>query len=211
MANNFTNSDIVQRIYLTLPSRFDKTDQTDLYHMFYGIADALRFNSEYIDELYAQTNLVSATGAYVDDYIGGLTKIGRKEDEADEDYKARYWNQTFKYNCTKAGLSAISIDLMGKEPYQMYTDKVNGAFWDSEYYYDDEPFYSIYGSEDDEPFTGYIEFGREPDAERLNDLCDVIEKCRASGVTIYIVYPSYNDLTSLSFSDGTFERSELVA
>lgn len=194
-ANNYDISKIVERIMLVLPSKFNKESTTNLYAFWSGIAEALQLNTNLVDELFRQTNLVTASGEYVDEYISDLAAVGRKSGESDEAYKTRYLNNTFVYNCTKKGIERVVYDLTGENPYLMYGVSKRGAFTDSKYYYDDPTFRATYASDGVTTFTGYIRFLEKPfkgdpqQSEKFDELCKTINAVRASGVKIYIVYP----------------------
>jgi hypothetical protein len=207
--NGFSLSDIVTRVMLVLPSRFSREDGTDVVNFFTGIAAALKINSEQVDELFRQTNLVSASGEYVDEYIVDLIDYGRKEDESDEDYKTRYKRIAFRYNSTRQGLAYVSLDLLGTEPYGMYNGTARGAYFNSGYFLDDDFFLSTYGDEGEEMFVGYIEFGRKPNEDVFDELCKTIAAAKAAGIRVYLKYPLGNDLVA-SLLDGILERAILV-
>lgn len=207
--NNFPVSGIVERIYLALPTKFSREDTTNLYAFMYGVASALKINSDLIDEFFKQTNLASASGEYVDEYIEDLIGLTRKDEETDEEYKLRYNNYTFKYNCSKSGLEAIVIDLMGTTPYGMYMSVARGAYTDAKFYYDDVGYRSLYGSDQESPFVAYIRFGYKPNKLIVEEMCRAISACRAYGVKIYLQYPPETPLnvdTNGEFTEGTSER-----
>jgi len=74
---NFTLQDITKRIMLSLPSRFTRDEQSNVYKFFESIADVFKIDTDKIDELITQTNLETASGAYLDQYISGLAGFGR--------------------------------------------------------------------------------------------------------------------------------------
>jgi len=74
---NFTLQDITKRIMLSLPSRFTRDEQSNVYKLFESIADVFKIDTDKIDELILQTNLETASGAYLDQYISGLAGFGR--------------------------------------------------------------------------------------------------------------------------------------
>jgi len=74
---NFTLQDITKRIMLSLPSRFIRDEQSNVYKFFESIADVFKIDTDKIDELILQTNLETASGAYLDQYISGLAGFGR--------------------------------------------------------------------------------------------------------------------------------------
>jgi hypothetical protein len=74
---NYTLSDITKRIMLTLPARFTREEQSNVYKFFDSIADVFKLDTDKIDELITQTNLETASGAYLDQYISGLAGFGR--------------------------------------------------------------------------------------------------------------------------------------
>ena len=207
--NNFAASGIVERILVTLPSKFSKENTTNLYKFLTGLAEAFKINSDMVDELVRQTNLTSASGEYVDEYIEDLISLGRKDGESDEDYKARYKNLTFKYNCSKNGIESIVIDLMGKKPVNMYPLVKRGAYLNAKFYYNDSELRSVYGSDLSNPYKAYIEFARKPNKLIFDDMCRYIDASRACGVKVYLYYPQYNDLNvdeDSEFLEGSFER-----
>lgn len=190
--NNFSVADIVDRIFLVLPDKFVKDENSNIYSFFDGVAEALNLTTNQLDELYRQTNLVSSSGSYVDDYITDLTNIGRKFGETDANYKQRYYNNVFKYNCTRNGIKAIVIDLTGSEPFAMYESGKRGAYTDARQYYNDDSFISTYGNDSPDAFVAYIQFSTKPfasDAAKFNELCKTISSCAASGVRVYLYYP----------------------
>jgi hypothetical protein len=74
---NFTLQDITKRIMLSLPSRFTREEQSNVYKFFESIADVFKIDADKIDELILQTNLETASGTYLDQYISGLAGFGR--------------------------------------------------------------------------------------------------------------------------------------
>ena len=212
MISSFSVSDILNRIYLVLPSKFSRETGTELYALLYGLGEALKINTDQIDELVIDTNLATATGAYLDAYITDLIDLGRKEGESDDDYRNRFYYNTFVYNCSKDGIKAISINVVGNEPYGMFTDSRRGAYLDSRYYYDDDMYMSEYGDSDSSAFIAYIEFGRKPRAEIFDELCKTIAATKAAGIKIYLKYPVDNDLEvdPDELDEGSFERTVLA-
>lgn len=77
MRKFFTLEDITERIMLTLPVRFTREQSSNIYKFFESLADSFQIDADKIDELIAQTNLSSASGEYLDQYIQGLIGIGR--------------------------------------------------------------------------------------------------------------------------------------
>lgn len=74
---NFSLSDITKRIMLTLPSRFSREDSSNVYKFFETISDTFKLNLDKIDEVITQSNLDTASGEYLDQYISGLAGFGR--------------------------------------------------------------------------------------------------------------------------------------
>jgi hypothetical protein len=77
MRKYFTLADITKRILLALPVRFTKEESSNVYKFFESMADSFYIDTEKIDELIAQTNISSASGDYLDEYIQGLAGFGR--------------------------------------------------------------------------------------------------------------------------------------
>src|SRR5574343_312804 len=116
MINDLSISQIVDRIYVHLPTMFGKRDESSiLYNVINGIASIFQVNSNQIDLLYLNTSL-AASGEYLDNYINALSNIGRKSGESDEDYRERYLRYTFQYNGTRSGLTLIVEDVMNETP-----------------------------------------------------------------------------------------------
>lgn len=281
--NSYALSDLVTRIQLTLPSKFDTTDtNTDIYAFWQGICSMLKLDTDLLDELFRQTNLTSASGLYVDQYITSLTKLSRLTlytissgsvvgnttlgvsgtvynpstapiygispgqqiylagngimdsytvstgyvagtnpitlstpltanasgyiyiMESDASYKNRYYNDVFIYNCTKAGINQIVIDLTGSAPFAMYATAKRGAYMSGAvgdnidlnnpgYYYDDPSFFATYGDPSPKAFTAYVQFSARPFGSATDPnfiyLCKTIDSIRAQGITVYLYYP----------------------
>lgn len=62
---------------LTLPVRFTQEESSNVYKFFETLSHSFQIDADKIDELIAQTNLTTATGAYLDQYIQGLAGFGR--------------------------------------------------------------------------------------------------------------------------------------
>ena len=62
---------------LTLPVRFTQEESSNVYKFFETLSHSFQIDTDKIDELIAQTNLTTATGAYLDEYIQGLVGFGR--------------------------------------------------------------------------------------------------------------------------------------
>lgn len=211
---NFSLSQITDRIMLTLPAKFSRETTSNVYKFFQALGDAFILNSLQVDELFKQTSLTAASGDYVDDYIGGLSGLGRypsgtvylDNDETDANYKLRYKRTIFRYNTTKNGLKQIVIDMVGNEPEDMYTGNKRGAYANGRYYYNSGSM-AVWGSGTNNPFVGYIEFSRKPNYWIINELRKTINLCRGYGIKIYLKYPQDDDL-DIVFVDGEFERTE---
>lgn len=222
---NFTLQELTKRIMINLPSRFTREEGSNVYKFFETIAEAFSIDTNKIDELITQTNLDTASGDYLDEYISGLAGFGRlnfrfqdglstedefeiiSEDgdnlylptfssgeiETDQEYKDRYTDVIYRYNCSKEGIRQIVIDFAYMYPSDMYVGSRRGAFASSELkhaknFFSDS-FNSIYGNGEPTSFRGYIEFLEKPPAEIIQVLCDHIEAAKAYGVKIYLKYP----------------------
>lgn len=212
---NLSLSDIISRIYVVLPTKFSRETTTELYAMIYGIGNVLKINSDQVDQLIAQTNLTTASGTYVDDYISDLSQIGRRRSlidgssETDANYKQRFFKNVYEYNSTHDGLQSVVFDLMGTNPYNMYVSTRRGLYLNARGYCNDAPFTSIYGDSNPSPYIAYIEFARKPNEYIVEDICKTVAACKASGIRIYLKYPVGNPLEVTDFS-GTYEETILV-
>lgn len=183
---NLSLEEIVERIVLTLPSKFIVGTDSTLYKFLKGIGQLFLIPSNQIDDLFDRTSL-TATGQYLDDYISDLINIGRKENETDEDYVDRYYSYIFKYNCTKDGMKEIVYDVVGYYPSAL-VDKQRGMFWNAKFYWNDSE--SIWAKTIGTPFVGYIILNQTPTDEQINELCKLIDENKAAGVQIFLKIPS---------------------
>jgi hypothetical protein len=203
---NFQISDIVDRIYMTLPTKFTRDASSNLYAFLSGLSSALQLNDSQIDELYRQTNLITASGEYLDDYVVGLSNIGRKYGESDDDYRNRYLSYTYKYGNSKQGIQNVVVDIVGNSPMAMYVGRKRGAYFNGRKYLNSNNATCIAGASSSQAYTGYIQFSRKPNKYVLQELIETIEAAKAFGVQIYLVYPATNNLiidTSSEMSSNT--------
>jgi hypothetical protein len=216
--NNFSLYDLTRRIIINLPSKFDAEEGTNVYKFFEAIANGFQLTSNKIDELAMQTNLVTATGVYVDDYINGLAAMGRytsgivypDSNEADQQYKDRYKSTIYKHNSTKTGLQQIFIDFFESTPRYMYTGARNGAFGDAGYFYDSGNL-ALWGADTYKPYTGYIELYRKPNEWVIEQLLVSLRKAQGFGIDLFIVFPDESDEIeelTLDFTEGELELME---
>jgi hypothetical protein len=84
MRKYYTLADITERITLALPVRFTKEQSSNVYKFFESLSDSFKIDTDKIDELIAQTNLSSASGDYLDQYISGLIGVGRLKDSVQD-------------------------------------------------------------------------------------------------------------------------------
>ena len=101
-----------------------------------------------------------------------------------KDIRAYYIN-----NCSSDGIASIVLDLYGQNPDGMVSAKTRGAFLDSEYYYDDAKYMSFYGMDGLE-YQGYVILNTKPSDTVIDRLCSTINAVKASGIYVYIVFPS---------------------
>ena len=183
---NLSIEDIVERIVITLPSKFTRDTESILYKFLKGVAQIFQISSNQLDDLFERTSL-AATDTYLDKYINDLTNIGRKNDEEDEDYVERYYKYVFTYNTTKSGIKQIVFDVLGYYPTAL-VDKQRAMFWNAKFYWNDED--SIWGKESGEPFVGYVVLNQTPTNEQIDELCKIINDNKAAGVQIFLKIPS---------------------
>lgn len=212
--NNFSLADLTERIMLVLPARFSRETSAYVYKFFEAICNGYILNTTSADELFRQTSLAGATGEYVDMYVNQISGLGRyregnvytDDDETDAQLISRYKNTIYTYNSTRDGLSQVVIDFIGNPPYQMYTANKRGAYAAGRYYFNNGH-QSTYGNEDSTPFTGYIEFSREPNEWLKEELRITLNKCRGYGINIYLKWPTTDDL-DIDLDEGSYERTE---
>lgn len=146
-------------------------------------------NMSYIDELWRQTNLGSASGEFVDKYISGLMNYGRKG-RSDEEYKDIYDRILYTHNSTSGGIAESFKTVTGNYPLLMYEASRRGAYYDSNFYWDDDFALTVYGSDSASAFVGIIELSRKPDDNLIDELCTLLDKAKAAGVLIYLKWPA---------------------
>jgi hypothetical protein len=196
---NWDGDTIADRISLTLPARVAKKQASKVWKLLRSMAEIFKVNVDGIDELFLQTNLVTASGDFLDDYIYDLTKIKRELNESDDDYRDRFYRNVWVYNNTKNGMREITFDVMGHYPVAL-VDKSRGGFYDSLYYYNDLEGGSHYNG-GTEPYVGYIILESRPSSAQLDELCTLINKYKALGVKIYIKYKKYDVYTGYSYEE----------
>lgn len=196
---------IASRINLTLPANVNKDETKNIFKMIRSLAEVFGINTDGIDELFLQTNLHTATGQFLDDYINDLSDIGRKVGESDDTYRSRFYKNVFVYNGTRDGMKQIVYDVLGDYPVAL-NDKSRGAFYDSGEYYNSGDGGALYGGTDGQPYVGYIILPYRPTALQLEEICALVNIHKALGLVIYIKWRRYTDLSGYTYK----EIAELV-
>ena len=210
---------------ISLPSRFTREEETNVYKFFETIAESFSIDTDKIDELITQTNLNTASGEYLDRYISGLAGFGRLnmryqdglstedefeiiaedgdnlylptlssgEIETDQEYRDRYTDVLYTYNCSKSGIRQIIIDFAYMYPSDMYAGSRRGSYISTKdihaKQFFSDPSKSIYGNGATTAFIGYIELLQRPQSEIIEILCSHIERAKGYGIKLYIKYP----------------------
>lgn len=190
----FTGDQIADRINLVLPAKFSRDHASNIWKMLRSLAEVFKINTDGIDELFQQTNISTASGSFLDDYINDLSNIARKVDETDEDYRLRYFRNVFVYSGTKDGMKNIVFDILGYNPLALVS-KERGARFDAHYYFNDTAGMSTYGDPNGTAFVGYIYLTSRPSAALLDELCTVINQHKVQGVRIYLKFKNYANFT----------------
>lgn len=190
---NLSLADIVDRIIVTLPGKFTRSEDSELYKFMQGIAKIFEVSSNQVDDLFDRT-AIACTGQYLDTYVTDLINYGRETDETDDEYRERYYKFVFTYNSTKEGMRAIVYDTLGYYP-TCLVDKQRCMFWDAEFYWNDINGDSVWAS-GSAPYVGYIVLQARPSSGDLEKLCKLINDNKAAGVQIYLRFPQYNFVSS---------------
>ena len=201
---NLSVSGIVERVYLTLPPRFTRDSSSAFYSVMTGIGEMFQLSVNYIDELWRQTNLTSASGEYVDKYIYDLIAWGRRSYYTDDEYKERYGQILYEHNSTEAGMSKVIENVLGHPPLLMYAARRKGAFYNAGYFWDDDVGLTVYGSQSGSAFIGIIELSRKPDDQLIDELCILLDKAKAAGVVVYLKWPTDYE-TDTDLCGGSFD------
>jgi hypothetical protein len=197
---NYDGDAVARRITLTLPSSLATSQGTSVWSLVRSMAEVFKMATDAIDELFINTNLRSATGEFLNDYVYDLTKLKRKAGETDAQLRTRFGRSVFDYNATENGMENIVFDIMAETPV-LKTGMDRGAFYDSLYYYNDAQGISIYGTETGTAYVGYIILDSVPTAAQIEELCETIQRHKSLGIKIYIKYRRLKDYTGSTYEE----------
>lgn len=197
---NLDKDAIANRMTLFLPANFAKDNSSNIWKLLRSMAEIFHIVTEGLDELYKQTNIETASGEYLDEYVRELTNIGRDDSETDDDLLVRYYRNVFTYNGTRDGMRQIVYDIMGSYPTAL-VDNQPGGFSDALFYFNDIAGGSSWGNDSGQPFVGYIFLKYAPSEEQLDKLCNLINIHKALGVKIYLKYRRYQIFNGLSYTE----------
>jgi hypothetical protein len=198
-----TSTNIVKAIKAVLPIYFNRQSGSGVDNMLTAMAESFKLNIQQLNQFFNNTFISQASGTVLDGLIKDISGINRKDDESDPDYVDRYYKYIYEYNITRNGISEIVYDITGEYPLRLYETNQR-AYWGEENlppsgqvtgvatYYDDVIEYqSLWGDDiNDRSFIGYIYLYYTPSQQIIEELCDVIERVRMTGTTIYLVLPS---------------------
>lgn len=190
---------IADRITLTLPDSFAKDHESSIWKLMRSIAEMFYVNTDGIDGLFQQTNISTASGEYLDEYVQELSGIRRKEDETDDQLRVRHFRNAFTYNGTKNGVKEITYDVVGYYPL-LLNGKERGAYNDALYYYNDARGGSVYGGAS-EAYVGYIVLNTAPTEAQMDELCALLNRHKKLGIKLYIKHKQYGDFTGDTYSE----------
>lgn len=203
-----TEASLIKSIRFFFPHFLDPNKNGSVLKNFLTvIAYAFNINTQQLNEMFTNTFIMEAEGDKLTELIMQLTKIKRKNNETDADYRERYKKYVYQYNITDTQVKEIVNDITGIYPEKIVEGNNRGFYWgvpnnenitdtpiDRRYYYNDtNPDYTpLWGSNGDKAWTAYIYLKEIPPTDQLNELMDVIERVRMRGTIIYLVLPSIN-------------------
>lgn len=201
LQSDISLSGYVRSISAVLPPLFTRETNSVLYNFLSGCAVAFNITGGQLNELYDKTFISRASDNNLDNLIYDLSKIRRKINETDADYRTRYYRYVFRYNSTIPAQSGTVNDIFGEYPLEMVELGERNGYWTSGnvshsgniYFYDDvSPYAPIWAdSLANNKFIGYIYLSHKPESALIrNELCNVLNFTRATGTTIYLVYPT---------------------
>lgn len=174
---------------------------SNINNLFSSIASIFKINVDQLNQAYNRIFIDTVIGQDLDNYINDLTKIKRKTNESDNDYRNRYYKFVFQYNSSENEIRNIVFDVTGQNPKTMIAGSSRTAFWGepnnvnciAKYYYNNILSIPTLWSGTNGAFTGYIFFNARPNDILLQELINTIEYVRCQGTIIYLVFPDSNN------------------
>lgn len=205
---NNTEASLVDSIKFYFPHFLNPNKVNSVLRNFITVfAYIFKLNTDQLNQMFVNTFIQEAEGDILTDLIMDISGIKRKNDETDEDYRARYIKYCYEYNITNNSVNNIVNDITGQFPSKIVEGNSRGFYWgtpnnqatgsviDTRYYYNDVGVYTpLWGTEGEKAWIAYIFLKEIPSQEILNELCDVIERVRMIGTTIYLVLPQVSDI-----------------
>lgn len=203
LITNDTLGGLTKLIKSYMPTKFNTLVGTIWHNVIVGYASGLVDSVAQINQAYNNTFIKCASGEILDERIGELTGLLRKDDETDDDFRNRYYDILLNYNISPESVSGMIFDFTGQYPLTIIEFGKNNCFWvdvnnppedNDACFYDDDNFdYQGYWTDFDDPedqFTTYIVLKEKPSEEILDCIIEILEIKKIYGTKIYLTYPS---------------------
>lgn len=203
-----TVSKLLKYVTITLPPFVTKSDDSYIRQFLSSILEVFKINIDQLNQMFNNTFISEAEEGDLEKLILDVSNVTRKDGETDEDYRNRFYKYVYRYNATANSIEEIVYDTLGYYPIKLTESGARTAYWglhdlveedrvaNSAYFYDDVNEYTAYwgryqsqqSSENEKYFVGIIHLTERPPQEKLDELCDVIERVRKKGTKIYLQF-----------------------
>lgn len=201
-------SKLLKYVTITLPPFVTKSDDSYIRQFLSSILEVFKINIDQLNQMFNNTFISEAEDGDLEKLILDVSNVTRKDGETDEDYRNRFYKYVYRYNATANSIEEIVYDTLGYYPIKLTESGARTAYWglhdllledrvaNSAYFYDDVNEYTAYwgryqsqqSSENEKYFVGIIHLTERPPQEKLDELCDVIERVRKKGTKIYLQF-----------------------
>lgn len=203
-----TVSKLLKYVTITLPPFVTKSDDSYIRQFLSSILEVFKINIDQLNQIFNNTFISEAEEGDLEKLILDVSDVTRKDGESDEDYRNRFYKYVYRYNATTNSIKEIVYDSLGYYPIKLTESGARTAYWgledlveedrvaNSAYFYDDVNEYTAYwgryqsqqSAENEKYFVGIIHLVERPPQEKLDELCDVIERVRKKGTNIYLQF-----------------------
>lgn len=201
-------SKLLKYITITLPPFVTKNEDSYIRQFLSSILEVFKINIDQLNQMFNNTFISEAEDGDLEKLILDVSNVTRKDGETDEDYRNRFYKYVYRYNATANSIEEIVYDTLGYYPIKLTESGARTAYWglhdlveedrvaNSAYFYDDVNEYTAYwgryqsqqSAENEKYFVGIIHLTERPPQEKLDELCDVIERVRKKGTKIYLQF-----------------------
>lgn len=201
-------SKLLKYVTITLPPFVTKNEDSYIRQFLSSILEVFKINIDQLNQMFNNTFISQAEDGDLEKLILDVSNVTRKDGESDEDYRNRFYKYVYQYNATTNSIKEIIYDSLGYYPIKLTESGARTAYWgledlpledrvaNSAYFYDDVNEYTAYwgnyqsqeGSFNERYFIGTIHLIERPPQDKLDELCDIIERVRKKGTKIYLQF-----------------------